>query len=54
MVTTNSDGGWKSVQGTLTEVLNQLNTDNVKRDDVIGFSYDSGASNFVVVYWDNF
>lgn len=53
-VTTNSDGNWRSAQGTLSEVLGQLNSDDVKRSDVVSFEYDNGSSNFVAVYWDGY
>lgn len=53
-VTTNTDGNWKSAQGTLSEVLSELNSDDAKKSDVVSFEYDSGNSNFVAVYWDGY
>lgn len=50
MVTTNTDGNWKSVEGTLVEILNELNTDNVKKLDQAQMFHD--GTNYVAVYYD--
>jgi len=49
-VTTNVEGNWKTAQGTLSEILGQLNSDNVKKEKV-EFAFDSGSGNYTALYY---
>lgn len=50
-VSTNQSGSWKSAEGTIAEVLGQLDTDSVGRQDVYMFAQD-GTDNIVAVYYN--
>lgn len=49
MATTGVSGDWKYIQGTMGEVLSELNTDDVKWDDLDSFTHD--GTNFVALYY---
>lgn len=50
MVTVDSIGDYKIVNGTTDEVLQQLNSDDVVRQNVLGFEYVD-ATNVTVIYY---
>lgn len=49
MVTTNIDGNWKSVEGTLAEILTELNNDNVKKMDNVELVHD--GTDYTALYY---
>jgi len=48
-VSTNTDGNWKTASGTLSEVIGQLNSDNVKKTQVISAGHD--GTNYFALYY---
>lgn len=50
MATVNTDGNWKSVEGTLVEIIAELNSDNVKKLDQAQVFHD--GTNYVAVYYN--
>jgi len=50
MVTVDSSGDYKIVNGTTDEVLQQLNSDEVVRQNVLGFEFID-ATDVTVIYY---
>ena len=51
MVDETSIGGYTAVSGTAEEVLQNLKDNNVVRDNVLGFTYNS-STDMAVIYND--
>ena len=49
-VSNSTSGNWRASQGSLAEVLGAIDDYCYSADDIVGFAYDSGNSNWVAVY----
>jgi len=49
-VSNTTSGNWRVSQGSLAEVVGAIDDYCHSTDDVIGFAYDQGNTNWVAVY----